>query len=129
VLSGCIHDARDGVKLLGTGAKDFNTLVYVTPSRASQAAIKAIEKAGGAVVCQYHNALALRDCLKGDTTRADAAPTRREDIMWYGRHHNRGYLSQRHLETVGNLPFVEERWKLLSKQLGSWKKQKFAVEK
>lgn len=114
-------------------------------SRASKSAIKAIEGNGGKVVCQYYNALALRDCVKGRTDRTAAAPTRREDIgmppfvgvcsvltlelVWYGKYHNRGYLSPGTLQALGNLPFVEDRWKLLAKQLGAWKKQDFDVQK
>jgi len=54
--------------------------LYVVASRASQSAIKAIEKKGGKIVCKYYNELALRDCVKGRTDRVSAAPTRREDI-------------------------------------------------
>ncbi|KAG6891156.1 hypothetical protein C0992_010144 [Termitomyces sp. T32_za158] len=129
LLSGCIHDVHDGIKILGDGAQHFKTPIYIKASRASKSAIKTIEGNGGKVVCQYYNQLALRDCVKGRTDRTAAAPTRREDIVWYGKFHNRGYLSAKTLETLGDLPFVEERWKLLGKQLGAWKKQDFDVQK
>lgn len=97
LLSGCIHDVHDGIKVLGDvcipfyvyvslnktslqGLQDFHTPIYITPSRASKSAIKAIEDQGGKVVCKYYNDLALRDCVKGRTDRVEAAPTRREDI-------------------------------------------------
>lgn len=116
------------------------------PSRASKSAIKAIESRGGKVVCKFYNMLSLRDCIKGRKDRSSAAPTRREDIskcvhfrlhfifivpvlVWYGRHRNRGYMSPSTLAALGNLPFVEERWKSLATQLGVWKKQEFNVEK
>jgi large subunit ribosomal protein L15 len=87
--------------------------VYIQPSRASQSAIKAIEKVGGQVVCKYYNDLALRDCIKGRIDRKSAAPTRKTDIgapypffshffslsthalasEWYSDPRNRGYLS------------------------------------
>lgn len=54
--------------------------MHITPSRASESAIKAIEANGGSVFCQYYNSLALRDCIKGQTDRVSAAPTRRNDI-------------------------------------------------
>jgi len=129
LLSGCIHDAHDGIKILGNGVQHFNTPIYITPSRASKSAIEAIESKGGKVVCKYYNALALRDCLKGRTDRISAAPTRRQDIIWYGRLRNRGYLSPGTLQRVGDLPFVEERWRTLSKELSVWRNQKFDVQK
>jgi large subunit ribosomal protein L15 len=32
-------------------------------------------------------------------------------------------MSQKTLKNLGDMPFVEERWKLLSKELGRWEKQ------
>ncbi|KAF9459332.1 ribosomal protein L18e/L15P [Collybia nuda] len=129
LLSGCVHDVHDGIKILGDGAQYFKTPIYITPSRASKSAIKAIEDNGGKVICKFYNPLALRDCVKGRTDRTSAAPTRREDIIWYGRYRNRGFISPGTLKSLGNLPFVEERWKSLAIQLGAWKKQEFDVQK
>jgi len=129
LLSGCVHDVHDGIKLLGNGAEYLKTPIYIIPSRASKSAIKAIEKLKGTVVCKYYNSLSLRDCVHGRTDRTSAAPTRREDIMWYGNHRNRGYLSSKTLGTVGDMPFVEDRWRLLSKELGVWRGQAFDVKK
>jgi large subunit ribosomal protein L15 len=115
----------------------------VVASRASRAAIDAIESNGGKVVCKYYNTLALRDCVQGRSDRISAAPTRREDIgklyivqtpefifsqhvsflVWYGKHRNRGFISPTTLKSLRDLPFVEKRWELLANQLGSWKKQ------
>lgn len=100
VLSKCIHNVHDGIKILGDvsslkldsryahviiyknfkGHDDFKTPIYAVASRASKAAIDAIERNGGKVVCKYYNALALRDCVQGRSDRILAAPTRREDI-------------------------------------------------
>ncbi|KAF5373105.1 hypothetical protein D9758_001731 [Tetrapyrgos nigripes] len=124
-LSGCIHDVHDGVKILGDGAQFFHSKIYITPSRASKSAIKAIEALGGQVVCKYYNPLALRDCVKGRTDRTEAAPTRRQDIMWYNNYRNRGYLSPELLRSLGDLPFVEDRWRSLAGQLSKWRKQDF----
>ncbi|TFK25019.1 ribosomal protein L15 [Coprinopsis marcescibilis] len=123
LLSGCIHDAHDGVKILGDGALELKEPIYVVASRASKSAIAAIEQVGGKVVCQYYNALALHDCIKGRTDRTSAAPTRREDIVWYGLHRHRGFMSPATLKSLEGLPFVQERWKQLSAQLGIWRKQ------
>jgi len=128
LLSGCVHDVHDGIKILGDGVQHLKTPIYIIPSRASKTAIKAIESRGGKVVCKYYNILSLRDCIKGRTDRSSAAPTRREDIVWYGRHRNRGYISPSTLASLGDLPFVEERWKTLATQLGVWKKQEFGVD-
>ncbi|KAF8919504.1 ribosomal protein L18e/L15P [Mucidula mucida] len=129
LLSGCIHDAHDGIKLLGDGSPFFKSKIWITPSRASKSAVKAIEANGGTVVCKYYNPLALRDCIDGRTDRTEAAPTRREDIVWYGRDRNRGYLSPPFLEKLGDLPFVQDRWKTLAKELGAWRKQEFDMRK
>ncbi|KAJ1309930.1 hypothetical protein OPQ81_006689 [Rhizoctonia solani] len=93
LLSGCIHDVHDGVKVLGDGAEFLKTPVHIEPSRASQSAIKAIEALGGSVKCTYYNPLALRDLVKGRTDRKRAAPTRKSDIEWYSSWKNRGYLA------------------------------------
>lgn len=102
LLSGCVHNVYDGIKLLGNvrvlvtqtpfipcscfnlqGAEFLKAAVHITPSRVSKSAIKAIEAKGGSVFCQYYNSLALRDCIKGRTDRVSAAPTRRNDISAY----------------------------------------------
>ncbi|RXW24134.1 hypothetical protein EST38_g1697 [Candolleomyces aberdarensis] len=125
LLSGCVHNVHDGIKLLGDGASEFKTPIYVVASRASKSAISAIEGAGGKVVCKYYNDLALRDCVKGRTDRVSAAPTRREDIVWYGLDRNRGFMSPVTLKKLGDMPFIEERWKTLAQQLGVWRQQNF----
>lgn len=97
LLSKCVHNVHDGIKILGDvsslnlaghlsflkfykGHEHFKTPIYVIASRASKAAIDAIERNGGKIVCKFYNALALRDCVEGRFDRISAAPTRREDI-------------------------------------------------
>ncbi|EEB97971.1 hypothetical protein MPER_02607 [Moniliophthora perniciosa FA553] len=126
LLSGCVHDVHNGIKLL---RRYLRSQVYMVVSRASKSAIEAIEAQGGKVVCQYYNALALQDCVKGRTDRTQAAPTRRSDIVWYGKHQNRGYLAPQTLKALGDLPFVQDRWRQLSTELNKWKKQDFDKEK
>ncbi|KAG8843477.1 YmL10 [Tulasnella sp. 330] len=93
LYSGCIHDVKDGVKLLGDGATYLKTPVFLEVSRASQSAIKAIEKKGGKVTCKFYNDLALKDCVNGRTDRRSALPVRKNDILWYTTWKNRGYLA------------------------------------
>lgn len=81
----------------------------------------------------------MRDCVKGNTERTQAAPTRKNDIctycsplalngalilaiVWYTSWRNRGYLSPTALD---KMPAVEERWKSLSKQLLAFKTQEY----
>jgi large subunit ribosomal protein L15 len=97
LLSGCIHQVHDGVKLLGDvrihtfapfspqptilqGAEYLKVPIHVEVARASKTAIRAVEKLGGSIVAKYYNALALRDAVHGRTDRKSAAPTRRPDI-------------------------------------------------
>ncbi|THH15886.1 hypothetical protein EW146_g4665 [Bondarzewia mesenterica] len=122
LMSGCIHDAHDGVKLLGDGAEHLKVPIHIVPSRASKSAIRAVEKLGGSVFCKYYNRLAIYDCVKGRNDRVSAAPTRREDIMWYTNWKNRGYLAPK---SITKMPIVEERWKELSKQLTAFQTQEF----
>ncbi|KAF8151283.1 ribosomal protein L18e/L15P [Pholiota molesta] len=128
LMSGCVHNVHDGIKILGDGSEHFKTPIYVIASRASKSAIEAIEKTGGKIVCKFYNNLALRDCVEGRIDRLSAAPTRREDIIWYGKHQNRGFISPATLKSLDGLPFVEERWKQLSTALGRWKKQQVIVD-
>ncbi|KJA27334.1 hypothetical protein HYPSUDRAFT_179284 [Hypholoma sublateritium FD-334 SS-4] len=128
LLSGCVHNVHDGIKILGDGANHLTTPVYIIASRASKSAIEAVEKTGGKLVCKYYNTLALGDCVKGRIDRLSAAPTRREDIVWYGKYKNRGFISPLTLKTLEGMPFVEERWKDLASQLGRWKKQQIIVK-
>lgn len=76
--------------------------------------------------CKFYNPLALRDCVKGRTDRRQAAPTRREDILWYTNWKNRGYLSR---ESIEKMPVVEDRWRKLSEQLPLWREQGFDMKK
>lgn len=54
--------------------------VYLEVSKASQTAIRAIESAGGSVVCKYLNDLALKDVVHGRADRKPAMPVRKADI-------------------------------------------------
>ena len=82
--------------------------------------------------------MSLRNCVRGVTDKVEAAPTRREDIsalhtyhslfstdtrrsVWYTEYNNRGYIAPRTLKLLGDQPFVEERWKVLSEELNKFR--------
>lgn len=57
--SRCLHGVKDGVKLLARGAVSLNTPIHLVVSRASDAAIQAVEKAGGSVTTRYYTKSSL----------------------------------------------------------------------
>ncbi|KAF0389950.1 ribosomal protein L15 [Gigaspora margarita] len=94
----CVHGVKDGVKLLADGSHYFKTPIKIEVARASQTAIKAIEKAGGNITCRYYNRLALRATIKPEKfwkIPKFAAPVKAKDIEWYSNYKNRGYLSKK----------------------------------
>ncbi|BGP23284.1 50S ribosomal protein l15 [Rhodotorula toruloides] len=98
--SRCIHGVKDGVKLLGDGADCLTTPnLHITVSKASEAAIKAVEKLGGTVISRYYNRLTLRALVrpdmfirKGRAIPRDADPVTRRDLIYYSSKEKRGYL-------------------------------------
>ncbi|KAI9716257.1 MAG: hypothetical protein M1812_005482 [Candelaria pacifica] len=120
--SRCIHGVKDGVKLLARGAEQLKTPMNIIVSRASAAAIKAIEDAGGKVTTRFYTPFSIRRVLRGQsnpaidspsnfTTVTDQAspfqfrmpdPTSRKDIEYYRDRAHRGYLS--HLVPEGEGP-------------------------
>jgi len=125
LLSGCVHDAKDGIKILGDGKEFLHSPIHVVSSRASKSAIAAIERSGGTVYCKYYNPLAIRDCIDGRTDRIAAAPTKRKDIEWYTHWGNRGYLSP---QAIKKMPFVDDRLKELSREFTTFKSQPFETK-
>lgn len=80
------------------GSHYFKTPIKIEVARASQTAIKAIEKAGGNITCRYYNRLALRATIKPEKfwkIPKFAAPVKAKDIEWYSNYKNRGYLSKK----------------------------------
>ncbi|KAK4965215.1 hypothetical protein LTR28_003517 [Elasticomyces elasticus] len=65
--SRCLHGVKDGVKLLARGARDLRTPINIVVSRASAAAIEAVEKVGGTVVTRYYSKPAIGRILRGET--------------------------------------------------------------
>lgn len=116
--SRCVHGIKDGVKLLGRASSTLTTPINIVVSRASAAAIEAVEKAGGTVTTRYYTKPAITRILKGQThpiyslqskpvTSVTEAveeelknykyrlpdPASRKDIEYYRDPAHRGYLS------------------------------------
>lgn len=109
LTSGCIHNVKDGVKLLGDGSAHLRTPVHVVVSRASKSAIAAVEAAGGSIVCRYYNATSLRALIepqkwlmRGKPLPRFADPVSQSDLLWYSSPNNRGYLAMRALNAANH---------------------------
>ena len=123
--SRCIHGvAADGVKLLARGKEELTTPIHIVVSRASAAAIEAVEKAGGTVTTRYYTPMAVAKILKGEmdpihSHRSQIAipvdeggekqwkyrlpdPVSRKALEYYRYEAHRGYLS--HLVEEGQTP-------------------------
>ena len=123
--SRCIHGvAADGVKLLARGKEELSTPIHIVVSRASAAAIEAVEKAGGTVTTRYYTPFAVKKILKGemDPIHSDRSeiempvdegasglwryrlpdPVSRKALEYYRDEAHRGYLS--HLVEEGQTP-------------------------
>ena len=119
--SRCVTNIKDGVKLLARGSEQLKTPLDVVVSRASSAAISAIEGAGGSVTTRYYTPFAVRRVLHGQSDPIYSLgsrsieeehsvesgrpsflnrlpdPTSRKAIEYYRDPAHRGYLSH----TVG----------------------------
>ncbi|KAK0551274.1 YmL10 [Tilletia horrida] len=105
--SRCVHKVKDGIKILGDGAHHLRTPVHLVVSRASQAAIGAIEKLGGSIECRHYNANSMRRLIyphkytslnvggKGNAEAVSPDPISKKDLLWYSSARNRGYLALR----------------------------------
>jgi large subunit ribosomal protein L15 len=121
IKSGVVgHNIKDGIKLLARGADRLKTPIDIMVSRASAAAIKAVEAAGGKITTRYYTKEAIRRLVKGESINTDRPlpvgpehvegvlaqvraagkhyyrlpdPTSREDIEYYRDPAHRGYLS------------------------------------
>lgn len=91
-----MHGIKDGVKLLGDGAADFQAPIEITVSRASKTAIAAIEKAGGRVTTRFFNRAGIRAITHPHLFEGPprlAGPSSRTDYEYYRDPAHRGYLS------------------------------------
>lgn len=67
--SRCINPSKvgDGVKLLARGAAEISHPLNIVVSRASKAAISAVESAGGSVLTRYYTPFSIRRIMQGKT--------------------------------------------------------------
>lgn len=121
VLSGAIgRNIKDGIKLLARGGETLKTPIDIIVSRASAAAIKAIESSGGKITTRYYTRDAIKRLVAGKSMHTDEPlptgpehvesvlvkaraakkhfyrlpdPTSRRDIEYYRDPAHRGYLS------------------------------------
>ena len=121
--SNCVANVKDGVKLLARGSEQLRVPLHIVVSRASGAAISAVEAAGGSVMTRFYTPLSIQKILRGTTDPVislgseDAEgierrqtgflhrlpdPTSRKDIEYYRDPAHRGYLS--HLVGEGEGP-------------------------
>ena len=115
--SSCISKARDGVKLLAGGKETLPSQpLHIVVSRASEAAIAAVEAAGGKISTRYYTPFAFRQIMrskmdpvhslqsqydeaewgsrmKGDSLYRLPDPTSRKAFEYYRDPAHRGYLS------------------------------------
>ena len=120
--SRCASNIKDGIKLLARGSTQVNSPLNIIVSRASAAAIAAIEAAGGTITTRYYTRFAIQRILRGKTDPANSLLTRdhipvvikdgmiksgggggflnrlpdpasRKDIEYYRDPAHRGYLS------------------------------------
>ncbi|OJJ49817.1 hypothetical protein ASPZODRAFT_139175 [Penicilliopsis zonata CBS 506.65] len=68
VQSRCIHQVKDGVKVLGRGGEGvLKQPIHLVVSRVSESAIAAIETAGGSVTTRYYTRSSIARILKRET--------------------------------------------------------------
>ncbi len=115
--SRCVTNVKDGVKLLARGSEQLKSPLNVVVSRASAAAIAAIEGAGGSVTTRYYTPFAIQRVFRGksdpihslrskpveeeQTTGGEKPfflnrlpdPTSRKAIEYYRDPAHRGYLN------------------------------------
>ncbi|KAK0609716.1 ribosomal protein L18e/L15P [Bombardia bombarda] len=130
ILSGVLGKGfKDGIKLLARGKTSIKTPINILVSRASAAAIEAIEAAGGKITTRYYTKESLRRLVYGKSVSTDKPlpvgpehveavleearaakkhyyrlpdPTSRWDIEYYRDPAHRGYLS--HMLKPGESP-------------------------
>ncbi|KXX82514.1 hypothetical protein MMYC01_201247 [Madurella mycetomatis] len=123
VLSGAVgRNIKDGIKLLARGGDTLKTPVDIIVSRASSAAIKAVETAGGKITTRYYTRDSIKRLVTGKSINSDKPlpvgpehvenvlekarttkkhyyrlpdPTSRWDIEYYRDPAHRGYLSHK----------------------------------
>ena len=100
--SRCIHQVKDGVKLLAAGSSHLRTRISIIVSKASASAIEGVEAVGGSIECRFYNQLSLRALTKpdkwfqkGKNLPRPADPIKKKDLLYYSSPNRRGYLASR----------------------------------
>lgn len=119
VQSNLVGTIKDGIKLLARGGDNLKQPVDIMVSRASAAAIEAVEKVGGKIVTRYYTKQAIRRLVQGKSVNTGLPlptgpehvervleegrkkgffyrlpdPTSRWDMEYYRDPAHRGYLS------------------------------------
>ncbi|KAJ5682370.1 54S ribosomal protein L10 [Penicillium macrosclerotiorum] len=65
--SRCIHQAKDGVKVLGNNPAALKQPIHLVVSRASATAISAVEAAGGSVTTRFYTRTAISHILRRES--------------------------------------------------------------
>ena len=96
IISGTL---KDGAKILANGKEDYNVPLSIEASKASLAAIRAIENLDQKFTAVYHSKLGLKAHVDPDYfylrkgyLPLQARPTHRRDIEYYSNPEKRGYL-------------------------------------
>ncbi|KAL1840005.1 hypothetical protein VTJ49DRAFT_922 [Mycothermus thermophilus] len=83
----------DGIKLLAGGKETFRTPINIVVSRASAAAIEAVERAGGKILTRYYTRDALKRLVRGEvvhtTTPLPVGPEHVNRVLGRMRHEAR----------------------------------------
>ncbi|KAI1803169.1 ribosomal protein L15 [Daldinia bambusicola] len=151
IESNLVGSIKDGIKLLARGADTLRQPIDIVVSRASAAAIEAVEKAGGKIMTRYYTKQALKRLVEGKSFHTTQPlptgpehvqpvledfrqkgfpyrlpdPTGRWDIEYYRDPAHRGYLS--HTLKPGESPSLYFKVPP-SKILKQEKKQKGATQ-
>jgi hypothetical protein len=82
-------------------------------SKGGQTEYRLRQRVARILVCVYVNASSVTLTLSTE---------------WYTKAKNRGYLSTTILQSLRDVPFVEDRWHMLAKQLSAYRGQDFAKQ-
>ena len=107
IQSRCTSGVKDGVKLLAGGSEQISLPLHIIVSRASTAAIAAIEAAGGSVTTRFYTATAIRRIMQGTTDPV-------KSMLWaQGSRQKREQLQQRRYQkSIKSIAPVEKELKV-----------------
>ena len=147
--SNCVSNVKDGVKLLAKRSEEVKSPLNIIVSRASEAAIAAVEAAGGSVTTRYYTPFSIKRICKGTTDPIHSLQsqitvpgegerkeyshrlpdaTSRKDIEYYRDPAKRGYLSYQVAEGQGPSLFFKTPGKSLFVKKRAGRKAVLAAE-